>query len=372
MAFNIRKLPENPRIQNEILSRNINNMFYLSIYMICSECFMLISFAGIKDKLPPAYQSIYLGMYIFLLAYAFLTAIILFSKKKKTIFDNKERKMLNIYTLAFILIVMIWGVIIALLDQPVYGQVIAFVTNYVFCACLLLIRPYIFVMIQTIPLALLFLLLPIFQSNSSIILGHYINLAALLIPLTLSSFRSYIYFYDNVSSKIKEKEASEKDELTNLYNRRKMTEYIEQEYSINKKTTSIGILMLDVDYFKNYNDFYGHPQGDIALQELGTVLKEISEKNNVFAARYGGEEFIIIINNRSKDEVTSIAFEIMQKIKELQIPHKTSKVSDLLTVSMGLHYNAENQTNIYELIKRADEALYDAKVKGRNQIASTF
>lgn len=176
MAFNIRKTPENPKIQDEILSRNVINMFYLSIYMVCSECFMLISFARIKDKLPSKYQSIYLGMYIFLLLFALCSAIFLLPRKKRLAFDNSERKVLNSYTLAFILIVMTWGVIIALLDQPVYGQIIAFVTNYVFCACLLLIKPYTFVVIQIIPLALLFLMLPFFQKNSSIILGHYINL----------------------------------------------------------------------------------------------------------------------------------------------------------------------------------------------------
>lgn len=373
MVFNIRKLPENSIIQDEILSRNINNMFYLSVYMICSECFMLLSFIGIKDKLPSTYQFIYLGMYIFLLLFALCSAVFLFRRKKRSTFENNERKFLNRYTLAFVLIVMIWGVIITLLDQPVYGQVIAFVTNYVFCACLLLIRPCVFVVIQTIPLVLLFLLLPFFQTNSSIILGHYINLAALLIPLTISSFRSYIYFYDNVSNKIKEKEVSEKDELTNLYNRRKMSSFIEQEI-INGKNVinSVGILMLDVDYFKKYNDYYGHIQGDAVLQAIGAALREISEEKDVFAARYGGEEFIIIINNRSQDEVVTIAHEIKKKISRLQIPHKASNVSDILTVSIGLYYSADRHTDIYELIKRADDALYEAKVRGRNQIAQKF
>lgn len=373
MNFNIGKLPENLKIQDEILSRNINNMFYLSIYMICSECFMLISFVGIKDKLPSTYRFIYLGMYIFLLLFALCFAIFLFPRKKRSAFENSERKVLNRCTIAFILIVMVWGVIIALLDQPVYGQVIAFVTNYVFCACLLLIRPHVFVVLQMFPLALLFLMLPFFQKNSSIILGHYINLAALLIPLTLSSFRSYIYFYDNVSNKIREKEVSEKDELTNLYNRRKMTTFIDQEILNGKKAIeSVGILMLDVDYFKKYNDFYGHLQGDAALQAIGTVLREISEENDIFVARYGGEEFIAIIYNRSQDEASAIALEIKQKINGLQIPHKASEVSDLLTVSIGLHYSEDNQTDIYELIKKADDALYEAKVRGRNQIASVI
>lgn len=371
MNFNIRKLPEDSKIQVEILSRNINNMFYLSIYMICSECFMLISFIGIKDKLPSEYQYIYLGMYIFLLLFALISAAVLFKRRKYTTFEISEQKLLNIYTHAFVLIVMIWGVIIALLDQPVYGQVIAFVTNYVFCACLLLIRPRVFISIQIIPLALLFLLLPFFQKNSSIILGHYINLAALLIPLTISSYRSYIYFYDNVLNKIKEKEVSEKDELTSLYNRRKMSTFVEEKIINGRETiNSIGVLMLDVDYFKKYNDYYGHLQGDAALQSIGNVLAQMLEQKDVFAARYGGEEFIVIITNKTKDEVDSIALGIKHKINQLNIPHEASKVSNLLTVSIGQCYSIDKQIDIYEMIKKADDSLYEAKVRGRDQIAS--
>lgn len=371
MAFQFKKLPLIPKIENEILSRNINNMFYLSIYMTCSESFMLISFIGIKNKLPAAYQYIYLGMYIFLLLFGLCSSIFLFPRRKLSVFNAKERRYMNWYTIIFVLIVILWGVIISLLDQPVYGQIIAFVTNYVFCACLLLIRPYVFLAVQAVPLVLLFLLLPLFQKNSSIVLGHYINLAALLIPLTISSFRSYIFFYDNTLNNIKEIEISEKDELTGLYNRRKMNAYIEQEIMNDQKDIhSVGILMLDVDYFKNYNDSYGHPQGDAALRAIGTVMGEISDAHDIFVARYGGEEFIIIIKNRTWEQVSVIAQEIKQTIDGLKIPHKTSKVSKMLTVSIGLHYSTGNQTDIYGLIKKADDALYEAKVRGRNQITS--
>lgn len=89
---------------------------------------------------------------------------------------------------------------------------------------------------------------------------------------------------------------SEKDELTNLYNRRKMNAFIEQELRHDRKgIQSVGILMLDVDYFKKYNDSYGHQQGDAALQAIGAVLGETAEKHGVFVARYGGEEFILKI-----------------------------------------------------------------------------
>lgn len=371
MAFPFKKLPENSEIENEVLSRNINNMFYLCIYMICSECIMLISFVGIKDKLPPAYRSIYLGMYVFLLLFALCSAVPLFRRKKQTVFGDRERRHWDRYTIGFILVVMLWGVMIALLDQPVYGQLLAFVTNYVFCACLLLIRPRIFITVQAVPLLLLFCLLPLFQKDSSIMLGHYINLAALLIPLTISSARSYRFFYDNTANKLKEKAFSEKDELTNLYNRRKMNAFIEQEIRNDGKSLhSVGILMLDVDYFKNYNDSYGHQQGDAALQAIGAALGQVAEKHGVFVARYGGEEFIVIMKNKAPEQVSAIALELKQRIDDLRLPHKTSEISEILTVSIGQHYSVEQHIDIYGLIKKADDALYQAKVRGRNQIAA--
>lgn len=370
MPFQFKKISENLKVEDEILSRNINNMFYLSVYVICSECFMLLSFIGIKHKLPEAYQYIYLGMYVFLLLFGIFSTIYLFPRKRQSVFADSERKFLNQYTIVFVLIMMLWGVIIALLDQPVYGQIIAFVTNYVFCACLLLLRPRVFITVQTVPLTCLFLLLPLFQKNSSIILGHYINLAALLIPLTISSYRSYSFFYDNTSNKLKEKEFSEKDELTSLYNRRKMNEYIDQEIINEDMVHSVGILMLDVDYFKKYNDTYGHQKGDSVLHLIGNTLGEMSRKHDIFVARYGGEEFIIIIKNKEREQVFEIAREIKQNIGSLQIPHKTSEISDMLTVSIGLHYGEGKQTDIYGLIKKADDALYEAKIRGRNQIAS--
>lgn len=371
MGFGFKKLPENSQIENEILCRNINNMFYLCVYMIFSECVMLISFVGIKDKLPAAYQHIYLGMYIFLLVFALCFAIALYQRKKQFVFEEKERKHWNWYTMGFVFVVMLWGVIIALLDQPVYGQLIAFVINYVFCACLLLIKPRNFVCVEAIPLIILFFLLPFFQKNSSVLLGHYINLVALLVPLTISSFRSYIFFYDNTANKIEEKAHSEKDELTNLYNRRKMNTFIEEEIKNEQKNIdSLGILMLDVDYFKNYNDSYGHQQGDEALLTIGTLLKEIAEKYAIFVARYGGEEFIIIIKNKNLEQVSAIAREIKERIDQLQLPHRSSEISAMLTVSIGQHFSEARDSDIYSLIKKADDALYEAKMRGRNQIAS--
>lgn len=356
-------------IEDEILHKNINNMFYLSIYIILSETVMLITYFQIKSKLDPLYRSIYMGMYLFFLLFGFVTALFLVKKRKKTSFESAQRRFLNLFLIAFILTVMLWGVIITLLDQSVYGQIIAFVTNYVCCACLLLVRPRTFILTEAVPLTALFLLLPFFQENSDVLIGHYINILILMIPLTVSSCRTYVTFQDNSRNVTKIKDFSEKDELTNLYNRRKLNHYIDAEtVNIQDNILSAGVLMMDVDYFKRYNDTYGHIQGDYVLQSIGAVLKETASEQDIFTARYGGEEFIVIIQNKNPEQVSEIAEEIKKKIDRLRIPHKTSDIADTVTVSIGQYYSNENQTQIIDMVKKADEALYEAKHRGRNQI----
>lgn len=369
MAFRYMLRPKDYEVEDEIRRRNVNNMFYLSIYIMSFEIIMLISFMGIQDKLPTAYRLLYLSMYMFFLLFGLCTFVVMLRRRKQVKFEHRDRVFLDAYMIGFVQVVMLWGVIIALLDQPVYGQIIAFVTNYVFCACLLLVKPQVFIASELVSIAVLFLLLPIYQQNKSILLGHYINLTVLLTALTISSCRSYVTFYDNTKNALKIKNFSERDELTNLYNRRKMNEYIENEFiNTTENVCSVGILMIDVDYFKTFNDAYGHVRGDYVLQSIGAVLEKISETHDVFASRYGGEEFIIIIKNKGAEQVSWIAREIKQGIAGLRIPHEASGVSDIITVSIGQHCGEGNQTQIYDIIKKADEALYEAKNRGRDQI----
>ena len=157
------------------------------------------------------------------------------------------------------------------------------------------------------------------------------------------------------------------DPLTNVYNRRAVSNYI--EYLENKafeEPYRLSSVLLDIDYFKLYNDTYGHTMGDDALRKVGRVLGEIADKYNVFIARWGGEEFALLIIEED-NRVKRICEEIITEIHRLQIEHKASPVDSIITVSIGANTQSIYQKkDIIMSIDLADEALYDVKNNGRN------
>ena len=160
------------------------------------------------------------------------------------------------------------------------------------------------------------------------------------------------------------------DELTQLYNRRHFNKKIDSELNRAKReNTMITFIMLDVDYFKKYNDTYGHHAGDAVLKQVAKVLKNHTKRASDFSFRLGGEEFGIIYTLRQEEESEKLALFIQKDIEALQIEHKTSEVSNYLTVSMGvISKKALEITNSDEFYKKADQALYKAKSNGRNCI----
>lgn len=159
------------------------------------------------------------------------------------------------------------------------------------------------------------------------------------------------------------------DELTQLYNRRFFNKKIVEELNRAKRENNyFSFLIMDIDYFKQYNDTYGHQKGDIALEKVALVLKKKSNRASDFAFRLGGEEFGII-TTLDKDKVIEFANSIKDEIENLQIEHKTSEVSEHLTISIGIvSKEGESITNSDLLYKEADDCLYEAKKLGRNSI----
>ncbi len=163
------------------------------------------------------------------------------------------------------------------------------------------------------------------------------------------------------------------DELTQIYNRRAFEEiYTTQWQEAHRQKTTLGLMLIDVDYFKFYNDFYGHQEGDSALQAVCRVLKETAQSNNGAAARYGGEEFIMLFNQLSVEQFEAISQQLLLNVKALNLAHKGSKVSNVLTVSVGCAYATakamdNEKVTAKLLIKNADVMLYEAKNTGRNR-----
>lgn len=160
------------------------------------------------------------------------------------------------------------------------------------------------------------------------------------------------------------------DQLTNLYNRRYFFEFLEKEwYRGFRSKKPISIVFIDVDYFKKYNDCYGHQMGDECLEKISRILKESIRRPMDIAARYGGEEFILTLPETDIKGANFMAKSIQEKLHEEKIPHKDSDVDKFVTFSIGIATMIPNgKTQFEDLIKIADDNLYLAKKQGRNCI----
>ena len=161
------------------------------------------------------------------------------------------------------------------------------------------------------------------------------------------------------------------DALTGLANRRKMDLVFNDEVVRAKKQhTALLVALLDVDFFKQYNDNYGHGAGDLALKKIANVLDDNLSKPRNFVARYGGEEFMVILPETDLSQAKLILAHLFQQLHECCIKHDFSGVSDRITMSIGaVLANVSDLTCVGTLLKQADELLYQAKRNGRNQLA---
>lgn len=164
------------------------------------------------------------------------------------------------------------------------------------------------------------------------------------------------------------KEESYRDELTKLFNRCYLSEIIKNNVALK----NISIIMIDIDYFKYYNDNYGHIKGDKVLISVSQSIKNSCSECEDEVIRYGGEEFLIISYSQDNDYIKKLPNEILKNINELNIEHNYSKVSNNITVSIGVSRGDINISDDYNtLIKEADKALYISKKQGRNRVTQS-
>ena len=159
------------------------------------------------------------------------------------------------------------------------------------------------------------------------------------------------------------------DPLTEIYNRRffdgNMRKIIKQ---LSRTKGNLSLLMIDIDFFKKYNDTYGHDEGDKCLKEIATALSKSIIREEDFAARFGGEEFVVVLPNTDETGVKLIAEKLLNKVRECNIPHSQSSIADCVTISIGGTTCVVNYTqNEKDYVKHADNALYKSKQSGRNR-----
>lgn len=162
---------------------------------------------------------------------------------------------------------------------------------------------------------------------------------------------------------------SQQDALTGLANRRYLDEVLENEWKRSiRHEVPITIMMIDIDFFKLYNDTLGHIQGDQCLRRIAILLGSISSRSGDLAARYGGEEFLLLFSMTDKDQALIQVQRLMQLMQNIGIAHPRSNVSKYVTISVGVATTTPHlNDSLSEFISQADHALYVAKNNGRNQ-----
>ncbi len=160
------------------------------------------------------------------------------------------------------------------------------------------------------------------------------------------------------------------DGLTGIYNRRYFDETLAREWKRTmREKAPLSLIMLDIDYFKKYNDTYGHQAGDECLRQVATTISGALRRPADMAARYGGEEFVVVLPNLKLEDSAKFGETIRAKIEALKMEHKQSDANPFITVSLGIASVVPSSISSYEeLVGAADKALYSAKNKGRNRV----
>lgn len=205
-------------------------------------------------------------------------------------------------------------------------------------------------------------MLTLIESNNSQLLGLNTKLA--------SEHEKVLTMQDELQSANAElKKLSEKDALTGLANRFALEKKLEQDWSLLSRThLPLSVMIIDIDYFKAYNDLYGHQAGDACLKRVAELLQKAAKRTTDMVARFGGEEFLIVLPGTPASEALEIAEALRTSINQAGIEHGGSPVEPFVTLSIGLSTAVPSPGSTAEdLIRTADKALYSVKRDGRNQ-----
>jgi len=165
-------------------------------------------------------------------------------------------------------------------------------------------------------------------------------------------------------------ELAERDGMTGLYNRRIFDDYVHRIWRQSRREgTAIAIIFVDIDFFKIFNDLYGHQAGDDCLKKVSKCIAHGAKRPFDFAARYGGEEFVIVLYGPPEDYARHVPEHIRRDVLDLAIPHAGSQAAKFVSVSVGVALaRPSSSRSLAGAIQTADEALYQAKREGRNRV----
>lgn len=330
----------------------------ISLLLTC----LILTGLFFDDVVPVA--NVFFVVAIIALLIQVISAYFAFYLVKRRNIDLYERAYRIYYSLTMLTLM-----VFAVFDYIYCGSTIAFVLGCGYFVCVpLLKKQERFVFYAVLIGVTIYMIM-----NSE---GSLVRIAELII-LTMGTFVSASYQHnmkirlEKMSQNLRNRIiVSEQDALTGLTNRRGLENKAETIWSIcQRKRIPVAIIALDIDYFKKYNDKFGHPQGDRCLRLIADSLKETVRRNTDVVTRTGGEEFLIFLQDITPKDALSLALKIRKNIDAKAIPHAYCAISKNVTVSMGIATIVPGINNRFiDLYEAADRELYLAKQNGRNCI----
>ena len=381
----------------EVLRENLHRGRALAFGVIGVETLFII--ALVISYLLKADSRFMFGRYLFM--YSLMIAVniaflLIINHDRQAEWSGRHIQRQNAVFTAYILFMMSWGSVVSLMDQKLYGQIMVYIMNTMICLFVFYLDLKKLVLCCTVSSAVLMIGLPFFQSSSDVLIGHFVNIFVFNLIGICASRILYNGFFNSYRGRNRLKKANEElagqirenhqinlkltqannqllklsllDELTGIPNRRSFWSYIE---AVMKKSGSqpvpCSVIMIDIDYFKKYNDRYGHGEGDKILVKVSEQINASLRGPGDFIARWGGEEFVYITFGEENEDAVQLAESIRSRVNSMRVVIDSAQQETYVTVSLGVSSQLfKSKDDVIQCIKHADKALYAAKSGGRN------
>jgi diguanylate cyclase (GGDEF)-like protein len=349
----------------------------INLYSLLHGNILTAVLAGLFASFPILVNSDFKRAAIYFLAsfFALLFALAAGWEIRRTKNRNEmiSRKFIYISTIAYYLNLILFGMYLSVLSDP--GNYAVTIMIIFVCALTLFIFSPVFILCLTTFAMTGFIITVIFTKSPQLYIYDICNvifagIISLFFCWRISMLRMVAILNTNKLEGERNKYFDEStiDELTKLRNRRDFMQTF-QRFVLNFRTSDIWLCigMADIDFFKNYNDHYGHPKGDDCLRAIGGAFNRLKETMGVYCARVGGEEFAMLWFEKDASHVDEVVNRFNKLIKALKIPHEKSSVNEYVTMSVGVYVERCGATkDTEELYNFADKCLYTAKESGRN------
>jgi diguanylate cyclase (GGDEF)-like protein len=365
-----------------IYTINVVRAKITSITFVILEIMMLLAHCRMNRENLFNVPYIYYGaMYIIMLV-VMIVFFIIFTKLGTDVSKNISHILrTRVFFIGFILM---WCAGISLLDQLSSGQVAVYVVAVISIAVAPFYEPVILFLVYFTIHTLFLIAMPYFQESAQLLLANSINTTAFVIMSWSISFMRYKKQAEDFMNKklilkktdelrlinIQLQEANQKlqlmsitDGLTGIINRLTFETIIKDEWSRCKQhSIPLSLILVDVDFFKKFNDNYGHQAGDCCIKLIADVLTAYVKRSSDKVARYGGDEFVVLLPHTDKENALNLAEQMRKRVEEKSVPHLYSSVSDHVTISLGINtIIPSDESSMDEFISNTDKALYMAK-----------